>query len=90
MKLIYLIFVRTFLNFLARCFQAELKSSPRDNAIADVDLDHMDNSEEDTKKETVNLKCDEKIQILKEQNLTISSLKQHISIQECILHSSIN
>ena len=87
--MIYLIFVRTFLNFLARCFQAELKSSPRDNAIADVDLDHMDN-EENTKKETVNLKCDEKIQILKEQNLTISSLKQHISIQECILHSSIN
>ena len=58
------------------------------NVVADVD--HIEN-DQDTKKETV-LQCDDKIQMLtKEQNLTISSLKQHISIQECsIEHSFLN
>ena len=71
--------------------QSEVKSSPgnnNNNIVADVD--HIEN-DQDTKKETV-LQCDDKIQMLtKEQNLTISSLKQHISIQECsIEHSFLN
>ena len=69
--------------------QSEVKSSPANNNNVVADVDHIEN-DQDTKKETV-LQCDDKIQMLtKEQNLTISSLKQHISIQECILHSSIN